>query len=151
MNGKLEAIWIKRKKFGPMDPKVSAILIKGKGLKDNANIGGKRQVTLLENEVWEKHNHTLNIALPPSVRRANLLISGLSLANSRGKILRIGNCLLRINGETKPCERMDELHKGLKDVMYPNWGGGAFAEVLLDGEINEGDLVEWYALTLFDR
>ncbi len=143
MPGKLEAIWIKRMKLGPMDPKASVILMKGKGLKDNANIGGKRQVTIIEKEVWEKHTQTLNIKLPPSARRANLMISGLPLANTRGKILKIGNCLLKINGETKPCERMDELHKGLKDVMYKDWGGGAFAEVLNDGEIKEGDEVKW--------
>ena len=143
MSGKLEAIWIKRMKLGPMDPKSSATLIAGKGLQGNANIGGKRQVTIIEKEIWENHNQKLNTNLPPSGRRANLMISGLSLLNSRGKILKIGECLLKINGETKPCERMDELHKGLKDVMYENWGGGAYAEVLKEGEIKEGDTVSW--------
>ena len=144
MSGTLETIWLKRAKLGPMDIQTSSTLIKGKGLQNNANIGGKRQITIIEKEVWENHNQTLNINLPPSARRANLMISGLSLLNSRGKILKIGNCLLRINGETKPCERMDELHKGLKDVMYNNWGGGAFAEVVTEGEIKPGDSVSWY-------
>jgi MOSC domain-containing protein YiiM len=143
MTGKLEAIWIKRMKRGPMDPKANATLIQGKGLHGNANIGGKRQVTIIEKEVWERHLQKLNIQLPPSSRRANLMISGLSLENSRGKILKIGKCLLKINGETKPCERMDELHQGLKNIMYDHWGGGAYAEVLTDGEISEGDSVCW--------
>ena len=46
--GKLEAIWLKRMKLGPMDPHQNATLKAGSGLVDNANQGGKRQVTALQ-------------------------------------------------------------------------------------------------------
>ncbi len=141
--GKLEAIWIKRFKLGPMDKTSSASLIAGKGLIDNANQGGKRQITLIEKEVWQRHMEKLGVSLDPSARRANLMVSGVPLADSRGRVLQVGICRLRIAGETKPCERMDEAYAGLKEVMWENWGGGAYAEVLDDGEIGVGDSVQW--------
>jgi MOSC domain-containing protein YiiM len=83
------------------------------------------------------------VAVDPSARRANLLISGLSLANSRGRTIRVGACELRINGETRPCERMDEAQPGLRAALGVPWRGGAFAEVLNDAEIELGAPVEW--------
>jgi putative hydrolase of the HAD superfamily len=38
---------------------------------------------------------------------------------------------------------MDEVRPGLRKLMYPDWGGGAFAEVVTGGDIAIGDPVEW--------
>lgn len=141
--GRLETIWIKRAKLGPMDKVIAAQLIAGKGLVGNANQGGKRQVTIIEQEIWCSLMENLGANLDASKRRANLLVSGISLVKTRNKILRIGNCRLRILGETRPCERMDEAFLGLREAMKANWGGGAFDEVLDDGEIFLGDKVSW--------
>jgi MOSC domain-containing protein YiiM len=67
----------------------------------------------------------------------------LKLANSGERILLVGTCRVRILGETKPCERMDEAMPGLRKAMYEGWRGGAFGEVLDDGLISVGDLVSW--------
>jgi MOSC domain-containing protein YiiM len=78
----------------------------------------------------------------PSSRRANLMVSGVDLGESRGQVLAIGDVRIRINGETRPCERMDEAHAGLKGAMGESWRGGAFGEVLDNGTISVGDPVE---------
>ncbi len=141
--GRLEAIWIKRARRGPMDAVESAELRAGRGVVGNADQGGRRQVTLIEREVWEALMRRLDAAVPPSARRANLMVSGIQLAHSRGRTLRIGDCRVRVSGETRPCERMDEALPGLRAEMATNWGGGAFAEVLDDGMIAVGAEVVW--------
>jgi MOSC domain-containing protein YiiM len=141
--GRLDAIWIKRARRGPMDAVASADLVAGRGLRGNANQGGRRQVTLLERERWEAFQRALGADLPTSARRANLVLSSVDLVRRRGHVLVVGGVRLRILGETKPCERMDEAWPGLKALMYPDWGGGAFAEVLEDGPIAVGDAVWW--------
>jgi len=72
-----------------------------------------------------------------------LIVRGIRLRDRRGYLLRIGSCRIRFFGETKPCERMDEALSGLRNVMWANWGGGAFGEVLDDGRITVGDPVSW--------
>ena len=140
----LERIWLKRAKRGPMDPVRSAYLEPGVGLIDNANRGGRRQVTIISRDRWAEIVNALGVDLDPSARRANLMVSGLDLRNSRGRVLKIGSTRLLINGETRPCERMEEAHPGLQAAMREGWGGGAFAEVIDGGEIRVGDPVEWY-------
>lgn len=130
-------------KRGPMDFVEQATLQSGKGLVGNANQGGRRQVTILEREIWEALMTEVGGRLSPSARRANLLIRGLSLYRSRKRVLGIGSCRIRILGETKPCERMEEAWPGLQQAMSRAWAGGAFGEVLDDGEISVGASVRW--------
>ncbi len=138
----LAAIWIKRVKRGPMDPATTATL-DTKGLLGNANRGGRRQVTLISRERWDAVMATLGVPVAPSTRRANLMVSGVDLEKSRGRVLRVGATRLRVNGETRPCWQMEEAQPGLQTALDKGWGGGAFAEVLDGGEIHVGDAVSW--------
>jgi len=126
-----------------MDSVRQATLVPGLGIEGNANQGGRRQVTIITRERWEELMRDLGADVPPSARRANLLIAGLDLQDSRDRILRVGSVRLKINGETRPCERMEEAHPGLQALMRDRWGGGAFAEVLDGGEILVGHAVAW--------
>lgn len=125
-----------------MDP-VARASMTDTGLTGSVRAGRFRQVTLLEREVWEALTAAVGSSAPPSERRANLLVSGISLAHSRGRLLRVGAVELRVAGETKPCERMDEVATGLQAAMRPAWGGGIFTQVVAPGNIVVGDPVEW--------
>ena len=139
--GRLEAIWIKRAHRGPMDEVHEATMVAEKGIVGNVDRSRRRQVTVIEREIWERLTKELGVDAPPSGRRANLMVSGLHLANTRGQVLRVGGVRLAIGGETTPCERMDEVADGLRALLRPDWGGGVFAQVLDDGLITVGDLV----------
>jgi MOSC domain-containing protein YiiM len=141
--GKLQAIWIKRMKGGQMDPVPSATLVPGQGIAGNADLGGERQVTIMEQEVWEDLMKQVGGSLPPSARRANLMVSGIRLQNSQGNILRVGSVRVRIHGEAPPCGRIDKALEGLRELMNQDWRGGAYGEVIEGGEISAGDSVYW--------
>jgi MOSC domain-containing protein YiiM len=143
MSGRLTGIFIKRAHGGRMDPHDIAALEAGRGLSGNADLGGRRQVTLLSSERWGELMQQVDRELGPEARRANLVLSGIDLENTRGRVLRIGACRLRIGGETRPCELMEEAAAGLQAAMRDRWGGGAFAEVIDGGPIAVGDAVTW--------
>jgi len=141
--GRLRDILIKRAHGGPMDSQQHAVLETNTGLAGNADRGGRRQVTLLAQERWAELMQQVSASLEPAARRANLILEGLDLENSRDRTLLIGTCRLRVLGETRPCELMEESASGLQAAMREHWGGGAFAEVLEGGPIAVGDVVRW--------
>lgn len=141
--GQLEKIWIKRSKRGPMDPAQKAATKTGQGIVGNADQGGYRQVTVIEKEVFETVSQELGKPVDPVWRRANLLVTGISLIQSRGKILKVGNLRLQIEGETRGCERMDEACQGLRGALGKDWRGGAYGVVLNDCEVTVGDAVSF--------
>jgi MOSC domain-containing protein YiiM len=127
---------------------VARVDLDGLGLVGNANRGGRRAVTLIERETFERVRATLGPAVEPVMRRANFMVSGVRLAGSRGRVLTIGRARIRIGGETRPCERMDEALPGLRAALEPDWGGGAYGTVLEGGEVAVGDPVDWEQLSL---
>jgi MOSC domain-containing protein YiiM len=138
--GRVEAIWIKRAKRGPMDPARKATLVADAGIVGNANQKGKRQVTIIEQEVFEEIRRSLPAA-EPIMRRANFMVSGLRLADTRLDVLTLGGVRIQVWGETRPCERMDEQCPGLTSALDPDWRGGVYGVVLDDGDVAVGDPV----------
>ena len=141
--GKLEAIWLKRARGGPMDPVDEAVALEGRGLVGGADFDCARQVTLIEREVFDRLKAEVDDSVEPVMRRANLLLSGIRLEGTRNRTLAVGDLRIHIRGETRPCGQMDEACVGLMDALEPDWGGGAHGSVVNDATISVGDDVRW--------
>lgn len=146
-HGEIVTIWVKRAHRGPMDVVDEGHLIAGSGLEGSADRGGRRQLTIIDEQAWRDATSELGVDVPPDRRRANVMLRGIDLENSRGRLLRLGDCTVRIYGETRPCERMDEAALGLRQALSPHWRAGACAEIVDGGTIHTGDRVEWMSLS----
>ncbi|MFV2007384.1 MAG: MOSC domain-containing protein [Longimicrobiales bacterium] len=141
--GRLEAIWIKRAHGEPMDPVRSTVAVEHAGLDGNADQGGRRQVTLIEKEIFDGISEVRGEVVDPAVRRANFLLSGIRLEETRDRVLCVGDLRIEIRGETRPCELMNAQHEGLREALNPHWCAGAFGVVMGDATVSVGDEVRW--------
>jgi MOSC domain-containing protein YiiM len=142
MTGEIVSIWIKRAHRGVMDGVDNALAVAGRGLVGNADQGGKRQVTIIDEAAWRDAAAEAGAEVDPSKRRANVMVRGIALAESRERLLRLGGCVIRIRGETCPCERMEEAQPGLRQALRTAWRGGVFGEIIEGGPLRVGDPAE---------
>lgn len=139
MTGRVEALWVKRAHGSVMDRKPAIELVTNRGVAGSADQRTRRQVTVIDADRWEAICRSLGAQIDPSTRRANVMLRGVDLRNSRGRLLKIGSTVVRLLGETRPCNLMDESFSGLREAMKPEWGGGAYGEIVEGGEIRVGD------------
>jgi len=127
----------------PMQTKHQTIITRVAGVDGDARgKPGKRQVTLLSLEQWQLACSELNVSLPWTTRRANLLVEGVVFdASFVGKQIKIGQLILLVTGETDPCPKMDAQFQGLTQALTPDWRGGVCCKVIADGRITVGDEV----------
>lgn len=97
---------------------------------------GGRQITVLALADWQAACTELGVELPWTMRRANLLVDGLRLRATTDAVLRLGDVVLQITGETEPCSRMDEAAAGLCRALTPDWRGGVCCRVLEGGTVS---------------
>jgi MOSC domain-containing protein YiiM len=151
VTGEIVDIWIKRAHGGVMDWVHQADAIAGRGLAGNADRSRRRQITIIDEAAWREAAAETGVDVDPSKRRANVMLRGVSLVESRGKLLRLGDCLVRILGETRPCEQMEEAQAGLRKALSPNWRAGVFGEIVEGGAICIGDSADFVQGDLFTR
>ena len=141
-DGRVERLWVKRAQRGPMDAVNEAQFIARRGIAGNADTGGRRQVTIIARERWYELTEALG-EVDPVLRRANVMVSGIELEGSRGRLLQIGAATVRVNGETRPCRALDFALEGLQNALDPHWGGGVYAEVVEGAVVRLDDVVRW--------
>lgn len=100
-----------------------------------------RQVTVLFREGWASACRDLGVDLPWLTRRANLLVEGVAVP-VEGRHLVIGEAVLEVTEETRPCSVMEAAHRGLRRALTPEWRGGVCCRVIKGGQIRVGDPVD---------
>ena len=126
----------------PVQTVTSVRAIAGKGLEGDHAGGGSRQMTLLDREAWNAACRELGKSIDPCSRRANIVVEGLPLANTRGQRIQLGDCIVEIVGESRPCKLMDDVAPGLQKALSVEGRGGAYGRVIRGGLINIGDEVK---------
>ncbi|HEX5008107.1 MAG TPA: MOSC domain-containing protein [Hyphomonadaceae bacterium] len=144
MTGRLAAIAMKSKPRQPMQALMQADVSLQAGIAgDFRGATPGHQITIVFAEDWRAAMADLAADAPWTVRRANLLLEGITNPRTSGGRLAVGTVLLEITGETTPCIIMERQLAGLRRALEPGWRGGLTANVLAPGHIAVGDLVSW--------
>jgi MOSC domain-containing protein YiiM len=108
------------------------------GLAGDHARAGRRAVTLIQAEHLPVIAALADLReVPPETLRRNLVVSGLNLSATRGRVLAIGAARLRVTGPCAPCSRMERaLGPGGYNAMRGH--GGWCAEILASGDIETG-------------
>ena len=152
MGGLLAGIAIKKESKAPIIVLTEAVVDEESGVMgDHKGKLGKRQVTVLFGKKWRaacveacgSHVEECALYIDWRARRANLFVEGIEAGKGDvGKLLHVGSeVVLEITGETKPCNRMNEAHPGLREALKPDWRAGVTCKVVRGGEIKLDDEV----------
>ena len=138
--GRVIGLAVKRVKRKPLD-EVDSVEITEDGIVGNIPQTDRRRVTLIDKGDWEAAQGEIDGSEPWHLRRANILVEGLKLAQLIDRDITIGDVHLRINGETEPCGLMDRLQPGLRQALTPGCRGGVYGSVIQGGAVSIGETV----------
>ena len=101
----------------------------------------KRQVSVIEQEQLAEHAAVLGLeSILPGQARANIETVGIDLQKLVGRRVQIGSAVLFFYAPRTPCEKMDRICQGLRQLME-NARQGVMAQVVQSGEVRVGDTV----------
>lgn len=144
MTGRLIGIVRAAERMGPLESLERATISVAAGIEgDCRGIKPDRQVSILFREGWEDACRDLGAELPWGTRRANLYVEGLEPIREAGGRIRVGEVVLEVFEETRPCAVMESAFGGLRAAMRPDWRGGVLCRVISGGEIRQGDAVAY--------
>jgi MOSC domain-containing protein YiiM len=103
----------------------------------------ERQITILAVEDWRMALTLVgDVDLDWTVRRANVLSSGIKLPRGRGSQIAIGSVVVEVREQTSPCQQMENAQAGLRKALSGEWRGGVSCRVVSGGEIKIGESVQ---------
>jgi MOSC domain-containing protein YiiM len=101
---------------------------------------GDGEISVLSKESWIKVCHETGIEMPWLAHGANLLVKGFEfLPTDLGRTIRIGEVVMEISREHKPCAELENQAPDLYEALLLGWRGGVVCKVLRSGSIQTGD------------
>jgi MOSC domain-containing protein YiiM len=151
-NGKIVSIHIAPSAAAPTKAVAEARAVSGKGLEGDRYFSGSgtyskpgatsAKVTLIESEAIEALKRDYGIELNPGESRRNVVTRGVALNHLVGREFKVGAVTLRGTHLCEPCAHLQKLtHQGVMRGLIHR--GGLNAEILTDGVIRAGDVVEF--------
>ena len=133
--GTVQALFLKVAHGQPMQPVAHVTAVAGQGFSGDLSFGHPdRQVLLMAAE------DLAALDLAPGTAKENVTVASLALsALPPGTTLRLGDALLAMTDQCKPCGFMDSLRPGLQKASRGR--RGVFAQVVKGGGIGVGDVV----------
>jgi MOSC domain-containing protein YiiM len=137
--GRVERIALKTAVGGAMQEVDDAVAEVDGGLAGGARPSPRRGITFLASGDWRTVMSALHVDLPWHTRRANVLIDAHSIGHLIGKTVQLGEVVVEIIAETRPCDLMDQFQPGLRDALKPNCRAGVHGRVVTGGRFRIGD------------
>ena len=138
MEGSVLALALRPQKGGAMALAESITMTPENGVMGDHGTSQRRQVTLLDEAVWQTACSEVGAELDWTIRRANILVQGLELPSLLNQQIRVGTALVEVIGEVTPCHFMDAAKPGLKAALTPDWRGGVYARIIEAGHVEIG-------------
>lgn len=127
---------------GVAEPLTEATVIAGYGLEGDwrSHRGSTRQITLIDEAALDATGQALGIQVPPGASRRQIVLRGLDLNATVGKVLRVGALHLEITGLCDPCDNMNrKIGPGAREALQNR--GGINARAINGGPVHPGDPV----------
>ena len=144
MHGRIIGIQVRPGRDLPTRAVESARAEPGSGLEGDHARAGKREITILSREAWDAACRDAGCeGADPRGRRANVIVEGVELSARIGARLRLGGCVVQVEGETLPCDVMEGVHAGLRAALGPDTRGGVHGRIVAGATLRVGDGVSW--------
>ena len=135
--GTIVNLYLAQKSHAPVKPVQEATAIAGKGLEGDRYCNERivRQVLIMDKETLDE------LELEPGIIKENVTTTGLDLSQTKaGQVVFLGDeVTMELVGECDPCERMDIIRPGLRQIL--DHRRGMLAVVINGGPIKVGDSI----------
>ena len=135
--GTIVNLHLAKKSRTPVQPVEEVTAIAGKGLEGDRYCNERvvRQVLIMDKETLDE------LELQPGLIKENVTTTGLDLSQTKaGQVVFLGSeVTMELVGECEPCERMDAIRPGLREIL--DHRRGMLAVVINGGPINLGDSI----------